>query len=155
CVLAEFPKKAYRNCLQENSKGLSSFHDCCARGRHGLLREADRKNSRADLAAICRSKLKKTTSGSEASEAMLESHRTRELTSFEVLRGPEAGIARWYAIQTIPNHEKKVGQQLGLDGLDVFVPTLMRESRWTDRTKVIEEPIFPGYAFLYSADILG
>lgn len=74
--------------------------------------------------------------------------------SYEVLphcSPPERG--KWYAVQTVPRHEKTVCAQLRLDGLDVFVPTHSKESKWSDRRKVIDLPIFPGYAFLRSSDI--
>jgi len=83
---------------------------------------------------------------------MLEACETAK-SSFQVLRDVSTGIKHWYAVQTVPRHEKKVGQQLGMDGLDIFVPAISKESKWSDRTKIVEQPLFPGYIFLLSGDI--
>jgi transcription antitermination factor NusG len=72
--------------------------------------------------------------------------------SYEVL--PSSITAgKWYALQTVPRHEKIVGTQLRMDGLEVFIPTFRQEKKWSDRNKAIDLPIFPGYAFLRSGDI--
>jgi len=73
--------------------------------------------------------------------------------SYEVLPACSVHAGKWYALQTVPRHEKAVGTQLQLDGLDVFVPTFRKESKWSDRSKLLDLPIFPGYAFLRSSDI--
>jgi len=54
----------------------------------------------------------------------------------------------WYAVRTRSRHEKRVREQLtGQDGIDVFLPLWERRSRWKDRIKRIEVPLFPGYCF--------
>lgn len=73
--------------------------------------------------------------------------------SYEVLPACSVQAGKWYALQTVPRHEKTVGTQLQMDGLDVFIPTFRKESKWSDRKKLVDLPIFPGYAFLRSADI--
>jgi len=73
--------------------------------------------------------------------------------SYEVLPACSVHAGKWYALQTVPRHEKTVGIQLQMDGLDVFIPTFRKESKWSDRRKVLDLPIFPGYAFLRSSDI--
>ena len=61
---------------------------------------------------------------------------------------PEAEV--WFAVQTRYRFEKKVAEQLSAKGIGVFLP-LRRENRaWSDRTKVITVPLFPGYAFVRS-----
>src|SRR5882672_9014811 len=64
-----------------------------------------------------------------------------------VLRGLRNGPPGWYAIRTRGRHEKKVRQELDRRGFVTFLPTAMRWSRWKDRTKRIEEPLFAGYCF--------
>ena len=55
---------------------------------------------------------------------------------------------RWYAVRTRSRHEKKVHTQLAdRPGIDVFLPLRERRSRWKDRIKRIQEPLFPGYCF--------
>ena len=55
---------------------------------------------------------------------------------------------RWYALQTRPRHEKKVALQLQTLQVETFLPLLSRIHRWSDRGKVVELPLFPGYAFV-------
>ena len=56
------------------------------------------------------------------------------------------GVA-WYAIWTRSRHEQVVRDQIERKGLDVFLPTIPRWSRWKDRKKKIDWPLFPGYCF--------
>jgi transcription antitermination factor NusG len=53
----------------------------------------------------------------------------------------------WYAIWTRSRHEKIVRDQLSQKRIDVFLPTVARWSRWKDRKKKIDWPLFPGYCF--------
>jgi transcription antitermination factor NusG len=53
----------------------------------------------------------------------------------------------WFAIWTRSRHEKRVRDQLAEKSLDVFLPTITKWSRWKDRKKQIEWPLFPGYCF--------
>lgn len=53
----------------------------------------------------------------------------------------------WYAIWTRSRHEQVVREQLERKGLEAFLPTITRWSRWKDRKKQIEWPLFPGYCF--------
>lgn len=55
---------------------------------------------------------------------------------------------RWYAVRTRSRHEKKVHAQLAdRPGIDAFLPLRERRSRWKDRIRRIQEPLFPGYCF--------
>jgi transcriptional antiterminator NusG len=58
-----------------------------------------------------------------------------------------AGLTAWYAIWTRSRHEQVVREQLALKGLEAFLPTITRWSRWKDRKKKIDWPLFPGYCF--------
>jgi transcriptional antiterminator NusG len=55
--------------------------------------------------------------------------------------------AVWYAIWTRSRHEQVVREQLERKHVDVFLPTITRWSRWKDRKKKIDWPLFPGYCF--------
>ena len=59
--------------------------------------------------------------------------------------GPTA--ERWYAIWTRSRHEQVVRTQLDDKQVPAFLPTLTKWSRWKDRRKQIEVPLFPGYVF--------
>jgi transcriptional antiterminator NusG len=53
----------------------------------------------------------------------------------------------WFAIWTRSRHEQVVREQLTRKQIDVFLPTMTRWSRWKDRKKKIDWPLFPGYCF--------
>ena len=53
----------------------------------------------------------------------------------------------WFAIWTRSRHEKLVRDQLQQRSVEVFLPTITKWSRWKDRKKQIEWPLFPGYCF--------
>jgi len=53
----------------------------------------------------------------------------------------------WFAIWTRSRHEKMVRDQLALKDVEVFLPTITKWSRWKDRKKSIDWPLFPGYCF--------
>ena len=54
----------------------------------------------------------------------------------------------WFAIWTRSRHEKLVRDQLAKKSdVDVFLPTIGKWSRWKDRKKKIDWPLFPGYVF--------
>jgi transcriptional antiterminator NusG len=57
------------------------------------------------------------------------------------------GESHWFAIWTRSRHEQVVRDQLLRKQLDVFLPTITRWSRWKDRRKQVEWPLFPGYCF--------
>lgn len=61
--------------------------------------------------------------------------------------------ARWFAVQTLYRHEKSVFRQLSEDGRESFVPTYRELRKWSDRQKVIETPLFPGYVFVRLGDL--
>lgn len=54
---------------------------------------------------------------------------------------------RWFAIWTRSRHEQVVRDQLAAKQIDAFLPTVTRWSRWKDRRKKIDWPLFPGYCF--------
>jgi len=53
----------------------------------------------------------------------------------------------WYAIWTRSRHELVVRDQLAQKGYEAFLPTIPKWSRWKDRKKKIDWPLFPGYCF--------
>jgi transcription antitermination factor NusG len=56
--------------------------------------------------------------------------------------------AQWYAVQTRGRHEKKVASILQDKGVETFLPALREIHRWSDRNKIVEVPLFPGYTFV-------
>ena len=61
--------------------------------------------------------------------------------------GPTPADAQWFAVWTRSRHEQTVLDQLQKKQIDVFLPTITRWSRWKDRKKKIDWPLFPGYCF--------
>ncbi|MEO8078338.1 MAG: UpxY family transcription antiterminator [Acidobacteriota bacterium] len=53
----------------------------------------------------------------------------------------------WYAIWTRSRHEQVVREQLERKGYEAFLPTITKWSRWKDRKKRVDWPLFPGYCF--------
>jgi transcription antitermination factor NusG len=59
----------------------------------------------------------------------------------------EPDVLPWFAIWTRSRHEKVVEEQLSHRDVEAFLPTIPRWSRWKDRKKKIDWPLFPGYVF--------
>lgn len=60
----------------------------------------------------------------------------------------EHGSARWYALCTNANHEKRVADQLEIREVQHFLPTYSSMRRWSDRRVMLQLPLFPGYVFV-------
>jgi transcription antitermination factor NusG len=54
----------------------------------------------------------------------------------------------WYPLQTRYQCEKKVDAALRHEGFESFAPMQLETRRWSDRTKLVEAPLFPGYTFV-------
>ena len=53
----------------------------------------------------------------------------------------------WYALQVRPRFEKVVASTLVSKGYEGFLPLYRHRSKWSDRIKEIELPLFSGYMF--------
>jgi transcription antitermination factor NusG len=60
----------------------------------------------------------------------------------------EASELGWFAVYTRSNFEKKVAFQLQEKYIQVFLPLLSRKHKWSDRQRLIDEPLFRGYVFV-------
>ncbi|MGH7566630.1 MAG: UpxY family transcription antiterminator [Gemmatimonadota bacterium] len=54
---------------------------------------------------------------------------------------------RWYACRTRARAEKKVDRLLTMAGVTSYVPLIERLRKWSDRSKQVTFPLFPGYVF--------
>lgn len=54
----------------------------------------------------------------------------------------------WFVLYTRSRAEKKVAQKLQERGIDVYCPTRVVKRQWTDRVKLVEEPLFRSYVFV-------
>jgi transcriptional antiterminator NusG len=68
--------------------------------------------------------------------------------SHESSRVPAASGPRWFAIQTRSRHEKQIVADLQEKGIQTFLPLCKAEHQWSDRRKLVEMPLFPGYVFV-------
>jgi transcription antitermination factor NusG len=57
----------------------------------------------------------------------------------------------WYAVYTVPRHEKVVARQMDGSGVHNFLPLYRSVHRWKDRRKEVDLPLFPGYVFVQMA----
>lgn len=54
---------------------------------------------------------------------------------------------KWYALKVKPQHEPVVYKALNYTLIEAFHPTCKAKRKWSDRVKIIDEPIFAGYVF--------
>lgn len=55
----------------------------------------------------------------------------------------------WYALYTKPRWEKKVAALLTQKGLENYCPLNKVLKQWHDRKKLVEEPLFSSYVFVF------
>jgi transcription antitermination factor NusG len=55
--------------------------------------------------------------------------------------------SQWFAVRTSSGREKSVAAQLQARGVEEFLPLYRTRRQWSDRTKELELPLFPGYLF--------
>lgn len=58
----------------------------------------------------------------------------------------------WYVLYTKPRHEKKVAERLSEAGYTTYCPLYKVKRQWSDRTKIVEEPLFRSYIFILIED---
>lgn len=59
---------------------------------------------------------------------------------------------KWLAIYTRPRWEKKVNKLLLEKGLESYCPLNKVRRKWSDRVKLVEEPLFKSYVFVKVGD---
>lgn len=59
---------------------------------------------------------------------------------------------KWLAVYTRPRWEKKVNQLLTEKGVESYCPLNKVRRKWSDRVKVVEEPLFKSYVFVKVSD---
>lgn len=57
-------------------------------------------------------------------------------------------MKKWYVVYTKPRWEKKVAAQLTEKGIENYCPLNRVTKKWSDRKKIVFEPLFKGYVFL-------
>jgi transcription termination/antitermination protein NusG len=56
-------------------------------------------------------------------------------------------VAPWFALRVRPNYEKPVAAALRGKGFEEFLPLVRSRRQWSDRVKMMDLPLFPGYLF--------
>ncbi|PYQ77996.1 MAG: hypothetical protein DMG03_29310 [Acidobacteria bacterium] len=93
--------------------------------------------------------------GAEAARRWCQRRRIRreelDVQTEPRIPNPESRIpsseSQWFAIWTRSRHEQVVREQLERKHFEAFLPTITKWSRWKDRKKKIDWPLFPGYCF--------
>ena len=53
----------------------------------------------------------------------------------------------WYVLRVRPRHEQAVERAIAAKGGETLCPTHTARHAWSDRVKLVETPVFPGYVF--------
>ena len=89
---------------------------------------------------------------SEDGEALRKiGHREAELQVGSTLNqwSDVAQPARWFALQMIARHEKRVAQHLSQREIECYLPLYRSERKWSDGSRVtLDLPLFSGYLFV-------
>ncbi len=59
--------------------------------------------------------------------------------------------ASWYVLHTRSRQEKILASELAARRIDNYLPLVRRVRHYGDRKAVVEEPLFPGYVFLFGS----
>jgi transcription antitermination factor NusG len=58
-------------------------------------------------------------------------------------------IKKWYAVYTKPRWEKKVYKLFTEKKIEGYCPLNKVHKKWSDRVKIVEEPLFKSYVFVH------
>ena len=61
-------------------------------------------------------------------------------------------VKKWYAVYTKPRWEKKIHKLFNEKGLESYCPLNKIRRKWSDRIKIVEEPLFKSYVFVKAAE---
>lgn len=57
-------------------------------------------------------------------------------------------VKNWYVVHTRPRWEKKIAHQLEQKKIEHYSPLNKVQRQWSDRKKIVLEPLFTGYVFV-------
>ena len=60
---------------------------------------------------------------------------------------------KWFAVYTRPRWEKKVAELLSRRNIENYCPLNKVVRQWSDRKKVIYEPLFTSYVFIHATEL--
>lgn len=58
------------------------------------------------------------------------------------------GEYKWYAVYVKSRAEKKLYSELVRMGVEAYLPLVSKKKQWSDRVKIVEEPLLRGYLFV-------
>lgn len=58
----------------------------------------------------------------------------------------------WYALYTKVNQEFKAAEYLTKSGIEHYLPVVSKIKQWSDRKKLIKEPVLKNYIFIYATE---
>ncbi len=61
--------------------------------------------------------------------------------------GQQDDSSRWFALRVKPRAERCVAAMARYKGFEELSPVYQCRRRWSDRIKIVEQPLFPGYVF--------
>ena len=61
-------------------------------------------------------------------------------------------LKNWFALYTKPRWEKKINTKLLNKGIESWCPVQKLQRQWSDRKKIIEDPLFKSYVFVHISD---
>ncbi len=59
---------------------------------------------------------------------------------------------KWYAVYVKSRAEKKALTELTFKGVDAYLPLRVVKRKWSDRVKLVEEPLLRGYLFVFVSE---
>ena len=57
-------------------------------------------------------------------------------------------VRHWHVLYVKSRAEKKVYQTIFEKGIEIYLPLQQKLRQWSDRKKLVETPLFPGYIFV-------
>jgi transcription antitermination factor NusG len=64
-----------------------------------------------------------------------------------LLTASQGLCSQWFGVRTRSNYEKITSAALRYKGYEEFLPLCTDRRIWSDRIRVVETPVFPGYVF--------
>ncbi|WP_430974636.1 UpxY family transcription antiterminator [Sunxiuqinia rutila] len=58
------------------------------------------------------------------------------------------GVYKWHAVYVKSRAEKRALEDLRYKGIEAYLPLRIQKKKWSDRIKVVEEPLLKGYLFV-------
>ena len=86
--------------------------------------------------------------------SILETKQAASVKDVQLIPGAGGNVVdrtdglQWFAIQTRSRHEKRIHVDLQEKGVHAYVPLNVKRNQWSDRCKIVDTPLFPGYVFV-------